>query len=190
MSHRSLRSYQKRWLRGLKQEFGPECVTEWAAFSRTLDRYSPRLDLAVGPFSTTPGGLLTQDFARLCGEHDEFLRALWSFHSENETRFGAQSPQSILNLQFALNSNHNARCFLAIEIENAVSRKHLMGGIMNAVALGHLGIVIGWTEEKLRATFRARAYLHFLEAVDKPTMLVQNLLILSRAQADQAFGLY
>jgi hypothetical protein len=62
-----------------------------------------------------------------------------------------------------------------------------MGGIMNAVSLGHLGIAIGWSDEKVRAMFRARAYLHFLESVDKPTLLVRNLLILSREQADEAF---
>ena len=62
-----------------------------------------------------------------------------------------------------------------------------MGGIMNAAALGHLGVMVAWTEEKLRAMFRARSYLFFLESVDKPTMTVRNLLILSRNQADRAF---
>jgi hypothetical protein len=48
--------------------------------------------------------------------------------------------------------------------------------------------LVGWTDEKVRALFRVRSYLYFLESVDKPTLLVRNLLILSRAQANHAFG--
>ncbi|WP_339218583.1 hypothetical protein [Paenibacillus sp. FSL W7-1332] len=40
---------------------------------------------------------------------------------------------------------------MAIEIEHLVSRKHLMGGAINASALGRFGVVIPWSEEKLRA---------------------------------------
>lgn len=114
--------------------------------------------------------------------------SLWRYHQANEQKFGGDTSQATPSLDHALSGNHNARCFLAIEIENKVSRKHLMGGIMNAVALGHLGLAVGWTADKVRAMFRARAYLHFLEAVDKPTLLVRNLLILSREQADQVFS--
>jgi len=184
---RTLRSEQKRWLRGLTRIFGSECVAEWPAFAPSVDRYSPRLDLAVGPFSTEAGHRKTEDYRRLAIDHSTFLDTLWSFHVENERRLGAKSDQSPQSLDFALSGNNNARCFLAVEIENAVSRKHLMGGIMNAAALGHLGVMVAWTEEKLRAMFRARSYLFFLESVDKPTMTVRNLLILSRNQADRAF---
>jgi hypothetical protein len=59
---------------------------------------------------------------------------------------------------------------------------------MNAVALGHLAILVGWTEEKVSALFRARAYLHFLEDVSKPTLLVRNLVIMRRDQAQHLFS--
>jgi hypothetical protein len=42
---------------------------------------------------------------------------------------------------------------------------------MNAVALGLLAVLVGWTDTKIRSLFRARAYLHFLEDVDDPTPL-------------------
>ena len=188
LPHLDLRTHQKRWLRGLSERFDSHCVIEWAAFSRGDDRYSPRLDLAVGPFSTTPGQRQTDEYARLQRRQYAFPNRLWAFHLANERRLRPLDVQAVSLLKFALNGNPNARCFLAIEIENAVSRKHLMGGIMNAVALGHLAVVVGWTEDKLRARFRARAYLHFLESVDKPTLVARNLLILSRAQADRAFS--
>jgi hypothetical protein len=120
--------------------------------------------------------------------HRAFLLRLWQHHQANETQYNAHAPQATPDLDFALGGNANPRCFLAIEIENRVSRKHLMGGIINAVSLGYLGVLIGWTDEKVKALFRARSYLYFLESVDKPTLLVRNLLILSRAQASDAFG--
>lgn len=32
--------------------------------------------------------------------------------------------------------NHNARCFMAIEIENFVSHKHIMGGAIKCISTG------------------------------------------------------
>ena len=63
-----------------------------------------------------------------------------------------------------------------------------MGGALNAAALGHLGVVIGWTDEKVRAMFRVRQYLRYLGDARKPTIGLGNLLILGRKQAIEAFG--
>jgi hypothetical protein len=182
-----LKTSQHHWLHGLTARFGSECVKEWSAFARTTDRYSPRLDIAVGPFSTEAGARRTAAYRSLAQTHRRFLEQLWGYHSENERQHNASSSRATPDLESALDANRNARCFLAIEIENEVSRKHLMGGIINAVSLGHLGVAIGWNEGKVHAMFRARAYLYFLESVDKPTMRVANLLILSRDQANEAF---
>lgn len=100
---------------------------------------------------------------------------------------GARDDMCPTTLDEALGANGNARCFLAIEIENKVSRKHLLGGMINAAALGHLGIYVGWSDVMVRAMLRARRYLHFLQSVGKPTMPVGNLLVLSREQAVEAF---
>ena len=78
--------------------------------------------------------------------------------------------------------NYNSRCFLGIEIENEVSRKHLMGGAINAAALARFGIVIGWTADKLQALLRLMCYLQFLGEVGKNTFRPYNLWILSPQQ--------
>jgi hypothetical protein len=178
---------QRRWLSQLRERFGNECVIEWRAFLDRQDRYCPHLDLAVGPFSTVRGQRKVGQYRSLARAHRTFLNELWTCHLQNEARLGFRDDQCTADLDEALLANHNGRCFLAIEIENVVSRKHLMGGVINAAALGHIGIVIGWTEDKVKAVFRARRYLHFLKRVDKPAIAVGNLLVLSRDQARDLF---
>lgn len=188
MSLPDVKHQQKRWLSQLKARFGNECVVEWRAFMDRQDRYCPHLDIAVGPFSTIPGERKVGDYHRLAKSHRAFLDQLWACHQRNEADLGFHDDQCPSDLDEALGSNHNGRCFLAIEIENVVSRKHLMGGVVNATALGHLGIVIGWTDDKVRALFRARKYLQFLRRVGKPAIAVGNLLVLSRTQARDVFN--
>ena len=179
---------QRRWLTQLRGRFGQDCTTEWAAFPARGAQYSPRLDLAVGPFSIEPGVVLNDAFRRLARDHRAFLERLWSAHAANEAFLNAADDQSPRTLNRALAANRNARCFLAIEIENEVSRKHLMGGAINATSLGHLGVFIGWTDAKVKAMFRVRRYLNFLRRVEKPGMPVDNLLIVSRTQALALLG--
>jgi len=185
----AVKPQQRRWLSQLRSRFGNECVVEWRAFVDRQDRYCPHLDLAVGPFSTVPGERKVEEYRLLSGTHRAFLNELWTCHSQNEARLGFQDDQCAADLDEALSANRNARCFLAIEIENVVSRKHLMGGVVNATALGHLGILIGWTADKVRALFRARKYLHFLTRVGKPAIAVGNLLVLGRDQARDVFSI-
>lgn len=180
---------QERWLVELRERFGHDCVTEWPAFVGKAAQYSPRLDLAVGPFSVKDGVQLACQYRKLEIDHHEFLEMLWNCHAKNEDALEASDDRSARNLDEVLSANRNARCFLAIEIENEVSRKHLMGGAVNATALGHIGILIGWTDAKVHAMFRVRRYLHFLQQVDKPVMPVKNLLIISREQAIATFAL-
>jgi hypothetical protein len=82
--------------------------------------------------------------------------------------------------------NENARCFIAIEIENCVSRKHLLGGVVNASALARIGIIIPWTTEKLRAVVRLLQYWDYLQYVGKNTFHADNALILTSAQLQNA----
>lgn len=174
---------QKKLLSRLAERFGENCVREWAAFSGLGRHYSPRLDLAVGPFAVDDLHLRDR-YDELALRHRKFLSQLWMHHRENVLRYGGVT---VTALDTALRVNWNARCFLAIEIENKVSRKHLMGGAVNAAALGRLGIVVGWTEDKVRALVQVRQYLAFLGSVGKPTIIVENLLILTREQVLATF---
>lgn len=166
----------------LARLFGAAAVeSEWQALRGERGSYSPRLDLAVGPFATGTSRR-SAEYDGLLEQHSKLLDKLWSLHVANLRAYdpGHATPDR----QQAFTLNGNARCFLAIEIEHKVSRKHLMGGAINASALGRLGIVIGGDEEKTKALVKTRHYLLFLASVGKNTFNPANLLILSRGQLE------
>lgn len=50
--------------------------------------------------------------------------------------------------------NSNPRCFVAIELERSTGPKHRMGSIINAGAVGKIGIVIGLGDSAYRSLKR------------------------------------
>lgn len=183
-SRDSLKEYQRELKSSLQQVFGIEEVeVEWSSMRDEfgLDLYSPRLDVAVGPFATQErlgfeyDRMLEQDKASI------FIQELVRFNRENIQQWtdGFVEPIDFEGLKYL---NYNARCFLAIEIENEVSRKHLMGGAINASALGRIGVVIPWSQEKLRAFVKLVRYLQYLKNAEKNTFDTSNLLIVTREQ--------
>lgn len=150
-----------------------------------LSIYSPRLDVAVGPFATHERLGHIYDDMLLNPEIEGFLRRLVEYNHINLERYG---DGFVLPSQYEdiLYMNHNARCFLAVEIEHLVSRKHLMGGAINASALGRFGIVIPWSDEKLRAFVKLVRYLQYLRYAEKNTFNTSNLLIVTKEQMDTA----
>lgn len=141
--------------------------------------YSPRLDIAVGPFAT--GSLrLESAYNRMAVRHHDLLQALHSRHRHNVDGHGG--PNTVLEFDQMLEQNPNARCFLAIEIENKVTRKHLMGGALNASSLGRIAVVVGWTPDKVKALVKLRSYMLLLGRVGKPSFDASNLLILAPDQ--------
>ena len=71
-----------------------------------------------------------------------------------------------------------------IEIEESGSRKHCLGNLVNASALGRIGVLVARTDKVLRIFIRQRAYLQFLAGVQKNTFKAANALILSATQFD------
>src|SRR5262245_58746223 len=94
--------------------------------------YSPRLDVAVGPFATNQRFI--EEYNYLMETSRQFIDNILIHHKNNIRQF--DNEIDILSFKKLKNKNANARCLLAIEIENRVSRKHLMGGVINAAALG------------------------------------------------------
>ncbi len=186
MMENPVRDYQYNLASRLRVLFGDVPVeTEWATMRGEIDRYSPRLDVAVGPFAT--GDLrFGSEFNQLLEKHGRLVHSLYEFSRANFSEFGEMSET--VDFSEAVYRNANARCFLAFEIENQVSRKHLMGGAINAAALGRLGIAIGWTPDKVRALVKLRTYLLFLASVGKNTFQPYNLLVLSKEQVLDAVG--
>jgi hypothetical protein len=158
---------------------GAEVRAEWRTMADRKGVYSPRLDLAVGPFAVAHE-VYSEEFNTQIEKHREFVQMLHACSSENFERITPElRPLDYGDMAFR---NANARCFMAIEIENQVSRKHLMGGAINAAALGRIGIAIGWTEGMVRAFVKLRAYLLYLASVGKNTFDPFNLLVLSKDQ--------
>ncbi len=167
------------WLRDrLSERLGVEAKVEWAAFPR-MEMYSPRLDVAVGPFSVDEGTLGNQ-YDGLIRDNLGFFQELVRHHDLNVQGFDAGEASGDLD-QVGYH-NWNARCLIAVEVENAGSRKHLMGSAVNASSLGRVGLAIGWDEDRVRRFIRMRRYLRALADLNKNTFHTTNLLIMSRDQ--------
>jgi len=76
--------------------------------------------------------------------------------------------------------NKNPRCFLAIELENSGSRKHMLGDVANASILGAIGIVVPLNEKRLRAFRKIREYIVFATKVGKLKASFNNVILLNR----------
>lgn len=175
----SLRIYQALLASRLGHIFEqPVTHEEWRS-EFGMDSYSPRPDIAIGPFAIGTRRL-EHEYNQLAAKHHTLLARLSAFHQQNVRAFG--DPSSTISLNGILERNPNARCFMAIEIENRVSRKHLMGGALNASALGRVGVVVGWTPDKVKALVKLRSYLRHLGQYGKPTFDAENLLILAPGQ--------
>jgi hypothetical protein len=169
--------------------------TEWRAITNIDGLYSPRIDIAVGPFSTERGEKNIDDYDHIMDLSEDFIEQLIEYHIENVSRFRIQDEELDEVLQYPSfdeikANNSNARCLLAIEIENRVSRKHLLGGVVNASALGRLGIVVGWTKNKVEALVKLQAYWDYLGSVGKNTFKTKNLVILAPDQLREAIFMH
>lgn len=183
----TLTEYQHT-LRGLLEEkLGSPAVCEWRTQMET-NSYSPRLDVAVGPFSIENGVQLIHEYDELFENNTVFVAKLIKCHLSNLYYINHDNPSEELDervhqkLYEVRHFNYNSRCFVAVEIENAVSRKHLMGGAINASVLGRIGIAVGYTDEMHNAFLNLYRYFSFLQSVDKPTFRTNNLLVLSAEQ--------
>ncbi|HMO33715.1 MAG TPA: hypothetical protein PKE07_12040 [Lacibacter sp.] len=162
---------------------GLEVKNEWTAFTGYHNHYSPRVDIAVGPFSIVAGQNQTQVYNQLVVNENvqSFIRQLYNIHIEN-IGLEVNNEITIPPFEDLINRNQNARCFLAIEIENENSKKHIMGSLINAASLGRIGIGVAYSEKTMRTFIRIMNYLGFLRRVEKNTYDTTNFLIISKDQ--------
>jgi hypothetical protein len=158
-----------------------EVTTEWRSTIGPAI-YSPRVDIAVGPFSLVDGTSEARAYDALCNESRSFLSLLIEHHRANthDERNAEQIFSALLGF------NPNSRSFLAIEIENAVTRKHLLGGALNASVLGRVALAVGWTPRAHNAFLRLRRYFEFLKSVGKNSFDAANLLVVSPRQLHES----
>ena len=160
-----------------------EVVDEWSAFRGINYQYSPRVDIAVGPFSVRPNRNQTAEYNRILRRDniDLFLKRIYDLHVEN---IGLEwmNELNVPEFDFLTRKNQNARCFLAIEIENTSTKKHIMGSMINAASFGRIGIGIAFNDSVKRTFLRILNYLAFLKRVEKNTYDTTNFMILTKEQ--------
>lgn len=163
-----------------------EVIKEWRAFENIPYQYSPRVDIAVGPFSVRPESDRTIEYNQLLNDNhiNSFLRLVYNYHIEN---IGNEwlNEIKIPEYDFLVQKNKNARCFLSIEIENTSTKKHIMGSIINAASLGRVGIGIAYNDSVKRTFIRNMNYLGFLKRVEKNTYDTTNFLIITKEQIER-----
>ena len=193
MARQSVSEYQEQIVLLLRSVFVPDEVQpEWASIQSIEGIYSPRLDLAVGPFSLVRGSTMTAEHDRYLVKYEKSVKSLLQYHHEFFRSHQTGDRQVLEAYEFPTmeslrNHNRNARCFLAVEIENKVTRKHLLGGALNASALGRIGIIIPWAPKMATAMVRLLQYWSFLRSVDKNAFDAKNLLIVTADQFRDAF---
>ena len=187
-------------LRSLENVF-EQVEAEWRANKRmpetiepddlTNIRYCPRLDFAVGPFNVEknrPKWKINKiAINRVYNGHQRIIRRLARCDLELEEQWWSSNPRNtnrdweyeLNRFKFNKNTNTNPRCFIGIEVEKSPGQKHRMGSIMNAAALGKVGIIIA-KGEAYRHLIRIRLYLRFLLAVEKPGVPISNVLIIPK----------
>jgi len=125
------------------------------------DIYTPRLDFAIGPFNITRSV-------------EENLRQI----NENYRRHSIiKDLTRRCNMELDANFNKNPRCFIAIEIENRTSRKHRLGSMINAAALGKIAIMVGANNKVVKSFKRLLNYLFYLDYVKKTRWAPRNILL-------------
>lgn len=158
-----------------------EVIKEWISFRNNRNQYSPRVDIAIGPFSIVPDQNLIQEYDALIAHYQGFLQLLYNCHWENlDENIYTELVQ--LPMNEILHVNGNARCFLSIEIENENSKKHFMGSMVNSASLGRMGIGIAFTQDAFRTFAKILNYLAFLTRVGKNSYNTRNFLLVTKEQ--------
>ena len=172
------KTYQKNLKKKLEKYFD-EVSYERSLFKNANDiliydpeRYSPRLDLVIGPYNQNKGDDWISDF--------ELKERLFKFNKRKTKRF--------FNVLSSLSTNYNPRYAVAIEIVFSGSSKHVLGDITNASVLGLYGFVIT-SQEMLPKAKRIFKYIQKLKQIRKISgEMYNNVKIVSTDEFDDFFN--
>ena len=174
----SERQYQLEAKRHLERLY-TEVVVQWCPFrGEGRNTYAPRVDIAVGPFATRQR--YEERYAELLYETQPFIEQLIEMHNRNVA--GIEDRTSFDRI---IHFSENARCLLCIEIEDSGSKKHCLGNLVNASALGRIGLLVARSDKVCRTFLRQRVYLQFLTSVGKNSFKTDNALVLTAEQFDE-----
>jgi len=175
------RAYQHKLKEALDRLYR-EVTIQWQPFrGEGRGIYAPVVDVAVGPFAVTRQYI--GEYATLLDETRDFIEKLIAKHNDN-----CDGHEERAQFEQIRDFNENARCLLCFEIEESGSRKHCLGNLVNASALGRIGILVARQPSVLRTFLRQRAYLRFLAEVQKNTFRTTNALVLSATQLTECLA--
>jgi len=158
---------------------------------RGYRNYSPIIDISVGPFAETPGTHLHNEFDQLVTYSGGFIDRILTEFRQNYRHFGEgffdfeerNIPASHREfLSTNTGANWNARCYIAIEVEDSGDTKHLLGDLVNVGISGRIGIAIGFNGDKFKAFMRQLDYLAYTIEAHKTKFNSRNIMVL---EADQ-----
>ena len=173
-----------------------DVATSWPAFAGEGRRiYQPIVDIAVGPFATGNIQYIDEydamvfNLRRLVNKWVSIFISNWqAVIGDHYWVLPPRTPNSYEDF-IGSGANRNARCFIAVEIENETSRKHLMGSIVNAGALGRIGILVAWQDKALRAAIRMRQYFDYLQRAEKRTFNMSGVIVITSEQLAASLGI-
>ena len=174
-------AYQQRVKESLDRLY-EEVTVQWRPFrGEGPAMYAPIVDIAVGPFA------IQEQFIE---RYDELMEASRPFVDQliEKHNVNCEAHEEHVDFEQIKHFNQNARCLLCIEIEESGSRKHCLGNLVNASALGRVGLLVARNNEILRIFVRQRQYLHFLADVGKNTFNTQNVLVLTEGQFNECLA--
>lgn len=135
--------------------------------------YAPRVDIAIGPFNIDRKLKRNNaEFNSLVSKYELLLQKLHKISHLGE------NLEYISFDSFLLALNRNPRCFIAIEIENTKDAKRSLGDILNASAMGKIGIVTPLGEDKYKMFVKIKKYFHFLKEAGKLEGNFRNVLVI------------
>lgn len=149
-----------------------QVIKEWDVGKNSEDalqrdvQYCPRIDFAVKP--------LNIDNQNILKNRD----LIFETYEKYRNFFSNLSMWGITNYYWRLNPN--PRCFLAIEYENKTTTKHRFGSLINACAIGCVGLVIAVNVKTYNSYSRIVKYMHFLDVNEKLQLHPKNYIILRK----------
>lgn len=172
-----VKKYQEFVYGSMKGIFGEDMVRkEWDVAKDTKDDftrelYCPRLDVAVGPFNID---------RNIEYNNRQIESALQDYRGFIDKIYYLSDQSSVNIEEFLEKRNKNPRCFLAIEIENSGSSKHMVGNIANVSILGSIGIIVPFNDKQLSLCKRVKEYVAFATVVEKVNVIFENVLVIDK----------
>jgi hypothetical protein len=156
----------------LENVFGKgNVISEWDVSKKSQDalqkglQYCPRIDFVIKPLNIDTNV-------------DRNQNLIHKTYYAYEIFFEKLKKIGLNNRYWRI--NNNPRCFLAIEYENKNTTKHRVGSLINACALGNVGIIVALNDKTFQSYERIVKYLAFLHVNNKLPVHPNNYIILKQ----------